>query len=242
MPKPSDFFVGVIDFFAILLPGALLTVLLLSAGEGLLDLVGEPRGTTERWAAFLVAAYVLGHLLQAFGGLFLDPIYDCLYRDWWKLGKNPLRCFGEKWNTRKKTNLTVKAKPRVFPEEGRIRAKGYYTLLKKADELAGDDPKPDNLYHWAETSVRLGSASASTEIQRHSADSKFFRSFSLVLLVGVMVSSIHGEGWVALVAGGLSLLSVWRFVQTRWTTTLLVYEYFVQLRQRAEETTEHVAS
>jgi hypothetical protein len=71
MPKPSDFFVGVMDFFAILLPGALVTALL-DVSENALDFAGDRPGSTERWAAFLAAAYVLGHVLHAAGALLLD--------------------------------------------------------------------------------------------------------------------------------------------------------------------------
>ena len=66
--KPGDFFLGIIDFFGILVPGA---VLLFLHGERLaahlgLRLDNDPAAT---WAAFFVGSYVLGSFLLGFGFL-----------------------------------------------------------------------------------------------------------------------------------------------------------------------------
>src|SRR6266496_5101877 len=81
--KLADFFVGLVDFFAVLLPGAILAFWVYKCIEhsqpGLL--VSLPR-VPEGWATFsvfAVVAYVFGHLLSAIGSLCLDPLYD-----WWK--------------------------------------------------------------------------------------------------------------------------------------------------------------
>jgi hypothetical protein len=77
--KPSDFFLGVMEFFAVLVPGALLTFLLTPwassvFGVVLPSLVGEPM----HWAAFLVCSYFFGNLLHHIGS-FLDLFYDHVY-------------------------------------------------------------------------------------------------------------------------------------------------------------------
>jgi hypothetical protein len=77
--KPSDFFVGTMEIFAILMPGAVLAFLLLPwvpqvFGPALPALDSEP----SRWLAFAVSAYLLGHLLQHLGS-FLDSAYDKFY-------------------------------------------------------------------------------------------------------------------------------------------------------------------
>jgi hypothetical protein len=79
MPKPTDFFIGLIDFFAVLLPGAILAYLLLLFpwNEQLKDVLREHLSDPAAgWAAFLVMAYVLGHLLHHLGGFLDDWIYD----------------------------------------------------------------------------------------------------------------------------------------------------------------------
>lgn len=82
--KPTDFFVGLVDFFAILLPGAILTLMLYKSVEHkpfneVLQLVPKFAEPWETIATFTVAAYVSGHLLFVIGSMCLDPLYD-----WWK--------------------------------------------------------------------------------------------------------------------------------------------------------------
>ena len=70
--KPADVFIGVMAFFAILMPGALLVYLLLWAAPDLAAAVLAPLGTTgeaAKWSAFGVAAYVCGHLLHHVGSV-----------------------------------------------------------------------------------------------------------------------------------------------------------------------------
>src|SRR5215217_2935744 len=83
--NPADFFLGVMDFFAILMPGALFAFLLLDRGKSIFGgLLPSLPGTAAKWIAFLVVAYVLGHLLHHVGS-FLDKwIYDRLYVKRWK--------------------------------------------------------------------------------------------------------------------------------------------------------------
>lgn len=76
--KPADFFIGVMDFFAILMPGALLVYLLLLMAPQLGAAVMAPftgSGEVVKWAAYGVAAYVSGHLLHHVGSV-LDRGYD----------------------------------------------------------------------------------------------------------------------------------------------------------------------
>jgi hypothetical protein len=86
--KPADFFLTITSFFAILLPGALMALLLLASWPQLLPAVPAALpGGFGPWLVFLIAAYLAGQLLYAFGSWLLDPIHD-----WMKLGfKHPDR-------------------------------------------------------------------------------------------------------------------------------------------------------
>ena len=77
--KPSDFFVGAMDFFSILMPGALLAFLLTPWAPGVFGPV-LPALESEgvRWVAFAVAAYFFGHLLHHLSS-WLDEWYDQTY-------------------------------------------------------------------------------------------------------------------------------------------------------------------
>lgn len=64
------------DFFSILLPGALLTYLLM--GDVGLVVLGDRYSKlagAEAWAAFLFASYLIGHLVFLLGS-WLDEFYD----------------------------------------------------------------------------------------------------------------------------------------------------------------------
>ncbi|GAB4371405.1 MAG: hypothetical protein Kow0042_14160 [Calditrichia bacterium] len=78
--KPGDVFIGVIDFFAILLPGALLVFFLIEPAKT--HLFGKilPSVNTEvqAWVVFLFAAYLFGHFIFLLGSK-IDFCYD-LYR------------------------------------------------------------------------------------------------------------------------------------------------------------------
>lgn len=76
--EPQKFFIGLVDFFAIILPGALLTFLVKDKlGEYLLgwhygELTGPPG-----WVAFLGASYLLGHFVFLIGSWVMDDFtYD----------------------------------------------------------------------------------------------------------------------------------------------------------------------
>jgi len=81
MAKPSEFYVGVIDLFAILLPGAIATAILAPRVGHLVlgPLVAVPTTEAGNWAAFLTCAYFLGHLIFL-AGSYLDRFYDLLRR------------------------------------------------------------------------------------------------------------------------------------------------------------------
>ena len=73
---PQKLFVGLMDVFSILLPGALLTWLLM--GEVGLVVLGDRCAKLEgaqAWAAFLFASYLFGHRVVLLGS-WLDEFYD----------------------------------------------------------------------------------------------------------------------------------------------------------------------
>lgn len=91
MAKPGDLLLGVLDFFASLLPGAIATWLtaqyLPQSMARVVDLTrsGETPDALLRWAVFLLGAYVLGHFVFMLGAR-LDPTYDA----WRKRTRPPL--------------------------------------------------------------------------------------------------------------------------------------------------------
>ena len=79
MDKPSEFYVGVLDLFGVLLPGAVAAALLEPRlGDVIFgSLVTRPSSEPATWATFLLIAYFLGHLIFLVGS-YLDPLYNTL--------------------------------------------------------------------------------------------------------------------------------------------------------------------
>lgn len=74
MAKPSDFYVGMLSFFAILLPGAVAASILREfiPPDALQSIISLPGNNAASWIAFLIAAYFLGHLIFLAGSYEAD--------------------------------------------------------------------------------------------------------------------------------------------------------------------------
>lgn len=77
--KPNDLFVGIVDFFAVLLPGAVLTFALQLAKVSFLEALIANRSKEAKWIIFVIASYLLGHFIFLIGAAFLDDLYDVTY-------------------------------------------------------------------------------------------------------------------------------------------------------------------
>lgn len=72
MPKPSDFFIGVTELFAILIPG----FIVLAGLNWILEFrISEPGQDTWNWICILIGSYLVGAVFFAIGARF-DRIYD----------------------------------------------------------------------------------------------------------------------------------------------------------------------
>jgi len=73
--NPQQFFIGLMDFFSVLLPGALLTWLLMTeVGPVVLGDRYAKLDGAQAWTAFLFASYLFGHLVFLLGS-WLDEFY-----------------------------------------------------------------------------------------------------------------------------------------------------------------------
>ena len=196
--KPSDLLIGIVDFFAILLPGALLSLLCLDVAHTHIfngSVLPEIKGDAQGWLAFLFSSYLVGHFIFLLGS-HLDSIYDSTYRKY-KVRRG-----------HKILDFVIEAKERQLGE-------GNENMV--------------NAYKWARTYVQLRSPEAGAEISRLEADSKFFRSLIIVLLI-VCIVLLFKSFWIqAAFCFLLVLISFWRYFEQRWKFTILAYQYFVAL-------------
>jgi hypothetical protein len=83
LPILADFYVGVVELFAVMLPGVIFAFLLITClppdiylPTGRIPLTG-----TAGWLAFAIGAYALGHVLFALAAFALDPVYHVVYKN-----------------------------------------------------------------------------------------------------------------------------------------------------------------
>lgn len=82
--KPTDVYVGAVDLFSILLPGVIVAGLLVQIGavDHLSFVIPHLHSDFERWTAFILAAYALGHFVFLISSFF-DRGYDYVRRRLW---------------------------------------------------------------------------------------------------------------------------------------------------------------
>lgn len=212
--KPGDFLFGVLDVFAVLLPGALATWLVLQYAPGhqlrtaLTLSAGAGSEHLQPWAtglAFVLASYVLGHFVFMFGS-FLDVGYG--------------RVLGRIRGTDLAFKQADALRLRDFPEpQPRVDAAAVPPAHVPA---ATGKPVPTTL-QWARAYVTLHAPASRVEIDRLEADSKFFRSM-VVIAVGAAAHFIEQDNAIALIACiVLLVLSALRYMERRWKMTQLAY-------------------
>jgi hypothetical protein len=172
--KASDFFVDVVAFFAVVLPGGLLAFLGLLRLE-LFKEIQVPAFLTGvvGWVAFFAAAFLIGQALYAAGSWFLDQIYNRTYRRY----KN-----------------SIKGDP----------GDPVRDVIK---EQFPNAPRP-TAFPWARAYLGVRNAAAAAAVDELDADSKFFRSLAVALIIGPYVFLPNRFGNVAWVWAGASVLAL----------------------------------
>lgn len=150
--QPSNFYISIIDLFAILLPGAIAAlVIYLELREGIeVGIKGvESDSSFIKGFGLLAAAYLLGHFIGQLSAYLDEWIYDPL-------------------------------KKKVFSEQNRVVK--VQCIRKKKYEIK-PNPVYVNAYKWSLYKLQREMPEAAVEVNRYMADSKFFRSFFVLLLV-----------------------------------------------------------
>ena len=223
MTKPSDFFVGVVDFFAILLPGAAFVYLFRPFLTDDVPIDWLPTTSTQSWVLFLVLAYIVGHLLHALGSGLLD---HRVYHDIYLPRKRPFHA-----------RAAELANDALAKDEHAMK-----TLLARVRLETKANSTGTNYYDWCLSDIRVTRPAGAAEVDRLQADSKFFRSMVFVFLAAALVS--FGATLVSfrpalaifsVSAFALTIFAIWRFCELRWTATKRVYEqYLLNSEHRSE--------
>jgi hypothetical protein len=150
--EPDKFHIGMIDFFSVILPGALLTFQMRSlAEEGLFgNHFPTVKSDTESWIVFLVIAYILGHFIFLLGS-WLDRIYDAMLE-------------------------------RLLPKKDNLPCLEAMKIMTRHLDSTGIDNDEIKVFQWIKCLLAISHPTALNHVQRFEADSKFFRSLVVVLI------------------------------------------------------------
>lgn len=217
--SPQKLFIGLMDFFSILLPGALLTYLLMGeVGPVVLGDRYSKLAGAEAWAAFLFASYLFGHLVFLLGS-WLDEFYDWARRYTLNTQIVMLARRGRllPWLARALIWLVFKGERNLAVDRaGKIKQQALGAL--QAEDAI-------NTFQWCKALLNAESPASLAVVQRFEADSKFFRCFTVVLLL-VLAAWPLQHTWplagvpVVLV---LLLLALWRYMEQRFKATNQAY-------------------
>ncbi len=220
MASPKDFFVGLIDFFAVILPGAVLAYFLRD-GVGR-HFIHRPLNETGGWVVFLFASYLLGHFIFLLGS-WLDELYDSLRR----------RTLNHQIRRLARTGVLLPRWQRVllrliFKREQDLAVDRAAKI--KAHYLTPLDARAAvNTFQWSKARLALEQPEALATVQRFEADSKFFRSLVVVLLLLPFVSGAERFWMLAITAVLLTPLALWRYMEQRHKATNQAYWFIITM-------------
>jgi 8-oxo-dGTP pyrophosphatase MutT (NUDIX family) len=225
--EPQKFFIGLVDFFTILMPGAMITYVVKDWGAanlfGLNFGIGLDR--TETIIVFLFFSYLLGHFIFLISAILDEWLYDPLraLTDWGQITKK--LAAGEPLSQRWKRNFANSSSifgnnaDNAVIQAQRIKARALSSL--EAEDAV-------NAFQWCKARLTKDLPEGLVAVQRFEADSKFFRSFFVVLGILTLAFLVRCQ-WAALLCLFGMLLALWRYVDLRFKATQQAYWYIIAL-------------
>jgi hypothetical protein len=172
----------------------------------------------EAWAVFLFASYLLGHLVFLLSSS-LDGIYDWL-RDRtlnWQIRHIASRGRVLSWPIRTCVWLVFKRERNLAVSRAVQIKESALAPLQAKDAI--------NAFQWCKALLNIESPQSLAVVQRFEADSKFFRCFTVVLLL-LLATWPWQHHWplagIAVVLG-LFLLALWRYTPQPFKATNQAY-------------------
>jgi len=227
--KPENFFIGITEFFSVLLPGALLTWFFINKIQDvrfLNELKNSlPQNDAVKAAAFFLVSYIAGHLIYVFASLLDKWLYS------------PLRniIFQRNNDYAFKTASQIK-KENYVNDRGLLEDIFKAEKLKKNKKVFEDtDEFKDmqevlNTYKWGLHYLSVKYPQLINDVKRLEADSKFFRSLVISFLIIAIYYFTQYSGKMGLLMLAIAALSFYRYGDLRYKSTSLVYELIVTIQ------------
>ena len=221
--EPQKFFIGVIDLFSVLMPGALVAyVIKFEARQAGLPAPTDTIAGTESWVVFVFASYLLGHLVFLLGAT-IDSAYEVL-RSGTELGQTTRLAKGKRlsssWLRRAARALFSKHADAALVQALRMKVRSLRRLSAEGSI---------NTFQWCKARLSKEHPDGLAAVQRFEADSKFFRSFVVVLTaLAILYAStdrlpLAGACLTALV------FALWRYQEQRFKATQQAYWFVLTL-------------
>ncbi|MEI6758501.1 MAG: NUDIX domain-containing protein [Chlorobium sp.] len=235
--EPQKFFIGLIDFFSVLMPGAMLAYLgkdWAAAQFGLGN--GFPLNSAETGAVFFFASYLLGHIVFLLSSSLDDLVYDQLRAgSEWKQISNRLakgKTLSGKWLRRVSASswLFGKNADTAVMQVQRIKARSLHKL--EAEESI-------NAFQWSKTRLTKELPEGLLAVNRFEADSKFFRSFVVVLGLLALFYAFQGRWWSVVCFVGMAP-ALWRYIDLRFKSTQQAYWFVITLEAMKAESPSRI--
>jgi len=226
MPStPQDIYIGVVDFFAILIPGVVAAFLLCSLFRKTWHSIRiAPK---ERLVLFFIGSFLLGHFLHAFGAI-IDGVYSKIYMNE-KLQGCDVKSVERLWFNNDKQCCNYKlldaaiAKAPDYP---------YFTAGGGRSDIEGD--KLEYFHRWVRENIRAKAPHLSTRLDMLEGVSKLFRSlfvisiFIVVYCFCLMLRNKNSTNvTIFLVMLVVLLFSGWRYGDKTYKRRLEAFEYFI---------------
>jgi hypothetical protein len=193
--KPSDFYLSLLDVFAVVLPGACLTAI-----PAVLYNSAQNRGfgaasygwlfTATPNAAFVLGAFILGHFIAAVAS-YLDRAFEWYYEIGPEGRHGDVVCHAAKLVREAATSDLVTDK---------------FSILK-----------------WSKAFIQIHDPASRLEIDRLEATSKFFRSMVVVSVPWTVLLLGQGEPVLALIGLAVGVFAFTRFCDQRWKAAQLSF-------------------
>ncbi|WP_205938133.1 NUDIX domain-containing protein [Rhizobium leguminosarum] len=219
--EPQKFFIGLVEFFSIILPGMFVAYL----GRELVpqDSTLFPETNEVGWGVFLFVSYFLGHFIFLIGAM-LDEWVDDRTRKLTDLAQTKRLFKGER--------LSPKLLRRLVPTR-LLFGRNPDAAVAKAEQLktAGlqklSAENTINAFQWCKARLALESPEGLAQVQRFEADSKFFRSFVVALAIFGLIYAFREDRTRAVIAVVLCVLALYRYVEQRFKATQQAYRLVI---------------
>jgi 8-oxo-dGTP pyrophosphatase MutT (NUDIX family) len=229
--EPQKFFITLMDFFTILLPGALLSFVVKDClGPEIVGPISPVNGDSQAWLIFFFSSYLLGHFIFLLGS-WLDEFYDMARRgtknhrlkQLARTGKLPLKV------VRLLLWLVFKREEDWAVERATAIKKAYLEPLQSSRAV--------NTFQWAKLRLAMEKPALLAPVLRFEADSKFFRSLVVVLVLLPLATEGNRRQLFAYIGLLLLPLALWRYMEQRHKATSQAYWAVIALEGQTRTVT-----